>query len=250
MGEAGDRVHDHGPPPSGAKVAGLAGELDDLPGVREAEVVDGDGFEGPQLDPAVGAVAGPVQDGDVVPGQAGAAVQERGLVGLDTEQVVGLLAGDQEGGGVGVGVQRVGGDHGAGQLQVGQQRLKTGDLTRGAVDVALGEDGAGGVVHRGEQVDLPAVVAFGAPQRLAVDRDRRSSMLLAASPRAVTVGQPCTDHRRQRRWIHAGKGPADSGLGGHRQVVGGVTASAERRPHRLGGIGGPLGDRGHRPGTG
>jgi hypothetical protein len=27
--------------------------------------------------------------------------------------------------------------------------------------VALGEHGAGGVVHRGQQIDLPAVVAFG-----------------------------------------------------------------------------------------
>jgi hypothetical protein len=29
VGRAGDRVDDHGPPPSGAKVAGLAGDLDD-----------------------------------------------------------------------------------------------------------------------------------------------------------------------------------------------------------------------------
>jgi hypothetical protein len=56
----------------------------------------------------------------VVPGQGGAAVQQRGLVGLDGEQVVGLLAGAQELGGVAVGVQRIGGDHGAGQLQVAQ----------------------------------------------------------------------------------------------------------------------------------
>jgi hypothetical protein len=35
----------------------------------------------------------------------------------------------------------------------------------------LGEHRAGGVVHRGEQVDLPAVAASAA-QRLAVDRDR------------------------------------------------------------------------------
>jgi hypothetical protein len=106
----------------------------------------------------------------VVPGQAGAAVQERGLVGLDGEQVVGLLAGDQELGGVGVGVQRIGGDHRPGQVQGGQQRDQARDLAGGAADVALGEHRAGGVVHRGEQVDLPAVVAFGAPQRLAVDR--------------------------------------------------------------------------------
>jgi hypothetical protein len=59
----------------------------------------------------------------------------------------------------------------------------------------LGEDGAGGVVHRGEQVDLPAVVAL--------------------APRSVLSS----------------------------------TATA-RRTHRLGSIGGPRGDRGHRPGTG
>jgi hypothetical protein len=43
-------------PPAGGKVAGLAGDLEDLGGVREAEVVDGDGLEGAQLDPAVAAV--------------------------------------------------------------------------------------------------------------------------------------------------------------------------------------------------
>jgi hypothetical protein len=37
-----------------------------------------------------------------MPRQAGAAVQQGGLVGLDDEQVVGLLAGDQELGGLGV----------------------------------------------------------------------------------------------------------------------------------------------------
>jgi hypothetical protein len=74
-GEAGDRVYDHGPPPSGAKLAGGAGDLEDLGGVRKAEVVDGDGLEGAQLDPAVGAVADAVQHGDVVPRQVGAAVQ-------------------------------------------------------------------------------------------------------------------------------------------------------------------------------
>jgi hypothetical protein len=107
VGEAGEGVGDHGPPPAGAKVAGLADDLQDLGGVRDAEVVDGDGLEGAQLDPAVGLVTGAVAHGHVVPGQAGAAVQQGGLVGLDGEQVVGLLAGDQELGGVGMGVQRV-----------------------------------------------------------------------------------------------------------------------------------------------
>jgi hypothetical protein len=64
-------------------------------------------------------------------------------------------------------VQRIGGDHRAGQRQAGKQRLEAGDLTRGPVDLALGQHGAGGVVHRGQQVDLVAC-AFGASQRLAV----------------------------------------------------------------------------------
>jgi hypothetical protein len=51
--EAGDRVDGHGAPPAGVQVAGLAGDLQDLGGVREAEVVDGDGFEGAELDAAV-----------------------------------------------------------------------------------------------------------------------------------------------------------------------------------------------------
>jgi hypothetical protein len=35
--------------------------------------------------------------------------------------------------------------------------LKGGHLTRGTVDLALGKHRAGGVVHRGEQVELAAV---------------------------------------------------------------------------------------------
>jgi hypothetical protein len=77
------------------QVAGGAGDLQDLGGVGEPELVDRDGLEGAQLDAAVAAVTGAVQHRDAVPGQALAAVQQ-GLVGLDHEQVVGLLAGDQE----------------------------------------------------------------------------------------------------------------------------------------------------------
>jgi hypothetical protein len=70
-------------------------------------MVHGDGLEGAQLDAAVAAVAGAVQLGDAMPGKAGTAVQQGGLVGLDHQQVVGVLAGDQELGGRGVGLQRV-----------------------------------------------------------------------------------------------------------------------------------------------
>jgi hypothetical protein len=68
VAEAGDRIDGHGPPPPGPQVAGRAGDLEDLGGVREAEVVDGDGLEGAQLHAAVRVVAGAVQDGNVVPG--------------------------------------------------------------------------------------------------------------------------------------------------------------------------------------
>jgi hypothetical protein len=67
-------------------------------------MVDRDGLEGADLDAAVAAVAGAVQLGDAVPGQALAAVQQGGLVGLDHEQVVRPLAGDQELGRLGVGL--------------------------------------------------------------------------------------------------------------------------------------------------
>src|SRR5215217_3449304 len=244
-GEAGDGVDDHGPPPSGAEVSDLAGDLDDLGGVREPEVVHGDGFEGAQLDAAVAAVAGAVQHRDAMPGQAGAAVQQRGLVGLDGEQVVRLLDGDQELGRVGVGLQRVGGHDHAGKVQVGQQGLEGGHLTRRAVDLALGEHRAGGVVHRGEQVDLPALGAAGAgaAQRLAVDRHRSS--MLAGLAGTVALGKPGADRGGQRLGIHAGERPADRGLGGdrpHPAAGEGIVAGPERGTHGLGCVRGPLGD--------
>jgi hypothetical protein len=93
-------------------------------------------------------------------------------------------------------------------------------------------------------MDLPAV-ASGAPQRLAVHRDRPS--LLVAT---LAVGQPCTDHPGQGVSVQAGQAPADGGLGWYREVAGGVAAGAQRGADRLWGILGPLGDRGHRPGAG
>jgi hypothetical protein len=84
-----------------------------------------------------------------------------------------------------VGLQGVGGDHHTGQVQAGQQRLEPGNLARRAVDLPLGKDGAGGVVHTGQQVDPAALGATGTAQRLTVDRDRPSP-----SVGTVAVGQP------------------------------------------------------------
>jgi hypothetical protein len=91
--QAGDRLDGHGlePPGAGLQIAGLAGDLQDLRHVGEADVVDADDLEGAHLDAAVAAVAGAVQHRDAVPGQALAAVQQEGLVGLDDQQVVGVV---------------------------------------------------------------------------------------------------------------------------------------------------------------
>jgi hypothetical protein len=53
VGEAGDRIGDHRPPSPSAKLAGLAGDPDDLGGVREAEPADRDRFEGDPPPPHV-----------------------------------------------------------------------------------------------------------------------------------------------------------------------------------------------------
>jgi hypothetical protein len=137
-----------------------------------------------------------------------------GWLALTTNQVVGLRAGDQKLGSVGVGVERVGGDDCPGQVQPVQQGLEGGDLAGGAADLALGQHCAGGVVHRGQQVDLPAV-AFGAAQRLAVDRD-----CLAALLGAVAVAKPGADRRGQGLRVQAAQGLADGGLGRDAVVVG------------------------------
>jgi hypothetical protein len=167
-----------------------------------------------------------------------------GSLGLGDEQVVGLLAGDQELGGVGVGLECIGGDDHAGKVQPVQQWLEGGDLGGGAVDLPLGQHGAGGVVHRGEQVDLAAVWCAGTAERLAVDRDGPAAPLAA-----VAVGQPGADRGRQGVRVQAAQGPAKGSLGRDAVVVRSVAAGAERGTDWLGGVGGPFGDRGHRAGA-
>jgi hypothetical protein len=83
----------------------LAGDLEDLRGVREPEMVHRDGLEGADLDPAVGLVARAVQDRNTMPGKLGAALVQGGLVGLDGQQVVRPLGDHEELGGVAVGLR-------------------------------------------------------------------------------------------------------------------------------------------------
>jgi hypothetical protein len=99
-------------------------------------------------------------------------VVQGGLVGLHHQQVDGVLSGDQPLGVLALGVERVGGDHGVGEVQLVQHRPEPGDLVGGGLHVGLGEDRTSGVVHHGEQVHLRVGVVAAAAQGLAVDRDR------------------------------------------------------------------------------
>ena len=180
-------------------------------------------------------------------GKALAAVQQGGLVGLDHEQVVRLLAGDQELGGLGVGLEGVGGDHDAGEVQWGQQRGEGGDLLGRAADLVLGQHRAAGVVHRRQQVHRAAVAVWwvGAAQRLAVDRHRPPPAGSAGpGPRSRSASQAPTAtasastsrRARVRRMVASAGTPGGRGRRGGRRA----------RPGRAGRVGGPLGDRGDR----
>ena len=187
--------------------------------------------------------------GTQVPGQALAARQQGGLVGLDREQVVGPFLAHQELGGVGVGLQRVGRDHHPGEVQWGQQRSEGRHLLGRAADLAVGQHRAGGVVHAGQLVRRAAVGVRrpSAAHSLAVDGDRPPPAACGPGTVPVPLGQPRADRSGQRVGVQAGQGPADGGLGRDGEVTGAVVAGAQRGPDRLGGVGGPLGDRGDRP---
>jgi hypothetical protein len=161
---------------------------------------------------------------------------------------VGVLVGHQELGGVAFGVQRVGGDGHAGQVQAGQQWLEAGDLLGGAVHLVLGEHRAGGVVERGEEVDGSAAGLGGATQGLAVHGDR---LWLVWAGHRQPVGQPGGDRCVQRVPIDRGQHAPQGGLAGDAMLAGkGITSHAERGQHQRRGVSRPLGDRGQRPGTG
>jgi hypothetical protein len=106
----------------------------------------------------------------------------------------------------------------------------------------LGQHGAGGVVHRGQQVDLPALRVPGATQRLAIDRDCPAVPLPAA-------GKPGADRCGQGVGVKPAERAANGGLGRDAVVVRAIAAGAERGTDWLGSVGGPFGDRGNRAGA-
>jgi hypothetical protein len=68
---------------------------------------------------------------------------------------VSVLGFHQELCGIAGGLERIGGDHGTGQVQALKQRLEAGHLATGAVDLALGQHRPAGVLHGRQQVNLP-----------------------------------------------------------------------------------------------
>jgi hypothetical protein len=216
--------------------------------VGEAQARDGGDLQAAELHVGVAAVVGLVHHGDVAPRQGGQLVMQRGLVGLDDQQVGGLLAGDQPVGVLALGMERVGADDPPGEVQTVQQRPEPGDLVGRVVHVGLAQDRTGGVVHRGQQVHRRPAVITAAAQGLAVDRDR-------PPPRQgwwwLLVGQPSADDLVQRVGVDAGQHAAHGGLGGWPPRAGQrVAARPERSQDRPGRISSPLADRGQGPGAG
>jgi hypothetical protein len=97
-----------------------AGDPDGLGGVGEVQASHGGDLEAADLHAVVAPVAGVIGDGDVWPGQGGQLVVQGGLVGLDDQQVGGVLLGDQPVGLLALGVERIGGDDPAGKVQAVQ----------------------------------------------------------------------------------------------------------------------------------
>ncbi|MER7505604.1 hypothetical protein AB0L05_40630 [Nonomuraea pusilla] len=69
-----------------------------------------------------------------------------------------------------LGVQRVGDDHGAGQIEAGQQGQERGDLVALCRDLPLGGDGLGVVAQGGQQADSTVGGRSAAEQHPAVHR--------------------------------------------------------------------------------
>jgi hypothetical protein len=181
---------------------------------------------------------------------------QRGLIVLHDQQVGGVLGGDQPVGMLALAVERVGSDHGVGEVQAVQQRPELGDLIGLAVHFGPGEDTAAGVVHHGEQVDLRVAVVAAAAQGLAIDRDRPARRAGCRwRPRCrrgwLLAGQPSADGAVQGVGVDAGQHAVHCRLGGWLPGAGPrVAAGRERGQDLTGRVAGPLADGGQGPRAG
>ena len=206
--------------------AGVAADAQDLGGVRPVDAVGGGGADGPPLAAAVPfALFGPggVREAGVGAGQGFRdGLQQGRLVALDDHQVVRVLVLDQVAGGFGLGVQRVQGHNGAGQVQVRDGRGQFRDFVGLGADFPLGAHAPRGHVEHGQQMDLAAISADRAADRLAV----RGGLLCQAG-RARPGGRRGGAALLALVPGHGGQGTRRAG--GHRGKV-----PIQRRVERLG----------------
>ncbi len=207
-GQAGDGVDGLDGGPAGFAVGAASLDLDRLAGSGEEQVLDGGGLNA--ADFSASDAPGAALERDVPPGHGLellaqvllVTLNDHDAVGLAPQEILGVLA---------LGAQCVAGDDCSGQFSDAvQQRLEAGDFVGLLANVQLGQDQAGGVLDRGEQVNLSALCLACAAQALAVDRQaaRCGGVGWAA------VRQPTADSPVQRVAVDAGQQPTDCRLCG------------------------------------
>ena len=76
-------------------------------------------------------------------GDAGQSVEEFGLIGFDDQEIIGLLLFDQMRAGGFLGMQRIGTDQGAPQVQILEEFFETGDFVGFGGDLDLASEQLG-----------------------------------------------------------------------------------------------------------
>jgi hypothetical protein len=144
-------------------------DLESLAGAGVVDVVEDGGLQAAYLVAVVGPGAVVVVESDVTPGQLADPLVEAGVVLLHDGEVAGALF-PQVGAVFVLGVESIGVDHSAVEIEGVEQGPEGGDLVALVGDLPLGEDPAG-VVHRGQQSDRGTAGCARAAQGFAVHRD-------------------------------------------------------------------------------
>lgn len=165
-----------------------------------------------------------VKGRDVAPGQPGQLGAQFRAVVFDDEYIV-AAALVQVGRVAVLGVQRIGGDDGAGEIDPIQQWREGGDLVALVVDLGLAQHDTAGVFERGEQMPCWLVGGTRTTGGLAVHGDC-SQRLVRLSPQARTLDEPGRHRRVQRVRVDGLQDSAKRGL------TRGAPADPKPDPHR------------------
>lgn len=101
--------------------------------------------------------------------KAGQFVKERGLVGFDDQEVIGLFFFDQMGGGCFLRIEGIGADQSATQIQVLQEFFETGDFVGFGRDGDLAAEELGLSIQGPEELDGVALDFSGGADAFAID---------------------------------------------------------------------------------